>query len=191
MSNPITRFLERFRSRKSHPGYTETDVFLMTVGNVTLGWAGVERILDELIAYYQHRFTDLSAEHPRSLSNKLKYLRVIQKDERFTPGTREFMRNARIRAKQLGDERHNVIHALLTRLDGEASRWNAQRVAYDGPFARLQHREFAMTELENISLQISEFARYLAPKVWVIMERDRSAYPVGDIEEALRELGVA
>jgi hypothetical protein len=190
MGNPITRLLERIRSRKRRDNYTETDVFLMTVGNVTLGWAGVERIIDELIAYYQHRYTDLSAQHPRNLSDKLKYLRRLQSDLRLTSETRDFVHKLRVEAKRLGNERHEIIHALLTRVDGNVARWGAQRVEYDGAVARLKHREFALADLENISVQISEFGQQLAPRVWVIMGRDRSAYPAYQIEDALRELGM-
>lgn len=155
---------------------------------MTVTWAGIERMLDELIAFYQQQFTDLSQEHPRSLSAKLDYLnRTMQRDLMFPWGTREFFRRARIYAKRLGNERHEIIHGVLRRR-GLSLVWRSQRVVYEGPHARVSHREFHNSDLQNLLKEIGDFSRWLAPRVWILIGNDHRNSPGGEIEEVLREL---
>lgn len=126
--------LRRDRAALREAQWLETQSTLSLVGTLTITWAGVERILDELIAWYQRHNTDFEAEHPRSLSNKLKYLRLIQRDTRFSPETQAFLRQIRIEAKRLGDARHDIIHGLLHRRPWHGGGWYTQRVIYEGPF---------------------------------------------------------
>jgi hypothetical protein len=164
---------------------------LVTVGNMTINWAGVERLLDELIAFYQHQATDLSREHPRSLSTKLDYLKLMQKDERGPEPLREFLRVTRIEAKRLGNERHEIIHGLLHRFGGRHSlHWRTQRVIYQGPYARVHHRVYHNDDLQRLSAEISNFSRSLSLNVWAITRGDNGVGPPGDIQNARRNLGL-
>ncbi|KAB7648906.1 hypothetical protein [Polymorphobacter fuscus] len=171
--------------------WAETQSVLGLVGTLTITWAGVERMLDELIAWYQHHGTELQAEHPRSLSAKLKYLRVMQRDPRFSPETQEFLRQTRIEAKRLGDARHDLIHGLLHRRPWRGGAWHTQRVIYDGPFARVQDKAYSQEELRSIIAQASDLGGYLSPKVWVIIGGDGRRFPASDLENARRELGIS
>ena len=153
-----------------------------------MAWAGVERLLDELIAFHQQQFTDLSQEHPRSLSKKLEYLkRTMQRDRRLPWGTREFFRQTRITAKRLGDERHEITHGVIRR-QGTSLIWRSQRVLYDGPNARVKIRDFHNNELCDILKEIGEFGRFLGPRVWILIGNNHRDAPSGEIEEVLREL---
>ena len=155
---------------------------------MTIMWAGIERLLDELIGYYQQNFTDLSIHHPISLSNKLEYLKRLQRDERFPVGVQEFCRETRITAKRLGKKRHDIIHGLLHR-SGKLT-WRTQRVAYDGPLARIEQSHYKNDDLADISKEIFAFSHDLSRKVWVLTRGDYSAYSTEDVEKALRELGM-
>src|SRR5690606_29306055 len=120
------------------------------IGQTTVNWAGVERILDELIAHYQHHYTDLSREHPVSLSNKLDYLKnPMQRDTRLTPETREFLRRVRIEVARLGKERHDIIHGLLMR-EGRPLMWSTVRVAYRKAHTHLVHRNLHNDDILRI-----------------------------------------
>src|SRR3546814_8551064 len=118
-------------------------------------WAGIERLLDELIAAYQHSHTDLSREHPRSLSNKLDYLKMMQHDERLPEKTREFLRCTRITAKRLGNNRHDIIHGLLHRVPGPHSiTWRTQRIIYrseehTSELQSIMHNQYPVLCLKN------------------------------------------
>ena len=181
---------QQVRQKQADACWAYRQSVLVTLGNSTLAWAGVERILDELIAWYQHRFTDLSREHPRGLSNKLEYLRRMQRDERLTEKTREWLRRTRIEAKRLGDDRHELIHGMLWHHRGASLEWTTQRVTYDGPYARLRSRTFHNSDLQRVSAEISTLIGDLAPRVWILIGQDRSKYPVREIDEALSELGL-
>lgn len=164
---------------------------LVTVGNITIMWAGVERMLDELIAHWQILATDLSQEHPKSLSNKLNYLKNIQRDERLNDSIRQFLRATRIEAKRLGVERHDIIHGLLHNL-GSTLNWRTQRVIYDGPFARIQHRYYSNDDLQRISREIEGFSGYLSPRIWVLIGGDPKLYPdPSELHQARCEFGYA
>ena len=58
------------------------------------------------------------------------------------------------------------------------------------PAAHLVHREFHNDDILRIYREISEFMRYLAPRVWLLIGRDRSKYPRDKVEQALRELNI-
>lgn len=183
------RYAQQIRVKQNDAKWSYVQSVLVTVGNMTITWAGIERLLDELIAWYQHNCTDLSKPHPLSLQNKLKYLRVMQCDERFTDETREFLRKVRIEAKRLGNERHEIIHGMLWHRGGFSLEWKTQRVVYDGPNAGLTHRTFHNDDLRRLSREISNFSHYLAPKVWVLTGHYPGKFPVSEVEKALSEFG--
>ena len=162
---------------------------LVTVGNITITWAGVERVLDELIAWYQHGCTELTKEHPVSLRKKLEYLHAMERDERFTDETSKFLRKVRIEAKRLGSERNEIIHGMLWHKGGHSLGWGTQRVTYRGPNASLTNQTFHNDELQRISQAISDFLHYLAPKIWVLTGNDPVKFPISEVEMALREFG--
>ncbi len=180
------------RKKKRDKDWTYVQSVLSLVGMMTIQWAGVERLLDELIAHYQHHYTDLSQEHPRSLSNKLKYLRAMQRNEKLPEKMREFLRETRITAKRLGDDRHDIIHGLLHRMPGASSiKWRTQRILYRGPLAQPTQREYHSNELTDLAAEIARFSHELARKVWVITRDDHSQFPPSDIQDALSQLGMA
>lgn len=177
------------RAKRADVRWAYRQSILVMVGNVTIMWAGVERILDELIAHWQHSATDLTKAHPRGLSKKLEYLKDMQRDPRISEPVREFLRYTRIEAKRLGNERHEIIHGLLNQ-QGTTTNWRTQRVIYEGPYARLTHRKFSNDELQRISREIFSFSSFLSPRVWVLTGGDPARFPSSDdLQQALRELG--
>lgn len=162
---------------------------LALVGETTINWAGVERMLDELIAFYQHRYTDLSAQHPVSLSKKIEYIKTrMEREPSFTPETHVFLRQARIDVTRLGKERHEIIHGMLFKTGTVV--WRTQRVAYNKAVAHIVYRKFHNNDILKVYTDIGEFMRWLGPRVWALVGADRTKYPRHRIEEALRELGI-
>jgi len=179
------------REQKRQKDWAYVQSVLATVGLITINWAGIERLLDELIASYQHSHTDLSCKHPRMLSSKLDYLKMMERDDRLHTKTREFLRDTRITAKRLGDNRHDIIHGLLHRVPGQHSiTWRTQRIIYEGPTARAVEREYHNKTLADIGAEIADFSNWISPKVWVMTRTDYSVFPASEIEKALDELGM-
>lgn len=183
------QYAQRARAESRDARWKYVQSVLVSIGNMTITWAGVERVLDELIAWYQHNCTDLTKEHPRSLREKLKYLRLMQCDERFTDETREFLRKVRIDGKRIGNERHEIIHGLLHYRGSGTLEWTSQRVIYKGTNASLAHRTFHNDDLRRLSSEMSAFSHYLAPKVWILIGHDPSKFPMSEVEKALSEFG--
>lgn len=179
-----TRALQRENHRR------QIDNVLMTVGNITIAWAGVERILDELIAYHQWHHTRREKQHPVSLSNKLEYLKTMQRNPRFTREIREYLRTVRIEGKRLGTRRHDIIHGMLHLVNSRAAAWRTQRVTYEGPHARLVETAYTQADLMKLMHDIGEFSHELSPKVWVITGRDPNAISRDSLQKARRELGM-
>lgn len=191
---PFFRFCRlqyRLRTRRLQAEVRELqhESLMMMVANMTISWAIVERMFDELIASYQHIATKLQHEHPRGLSNKLKYLRLMQCDQRLTEPVREWLRLTRIEARRLGNKRHEVIHGLVWRMPN-GGKWQTQRVVYDGPLARVRLTLFTLDEMEKTIADISTLLADIAPKVWILTRGDLPAYTPEDIEKAKRELGL-
>lgn len=155
---------------------------------MTVTWAGIERMMDELIAYHQHSCTDLTQQHPKSLSNKLEYIKTnLEKNRIYTWGAREFFRTLRLEARRLGNERHEITHGVLRR-KGNSLVWRSQRVIYEKAIARISHREMHNNEIADILRQIGAFSQYLSPRIWLIIGNDPAKSPSDDIEEIHREL---
>ncbi len=162
---------------------------LVAVGNVTISWAGAERVLDELIAWHQHNNTDLSRDHPRGLDNKLKYLKFMQDDVRFLPGVRTWLRDIRLEMKRLGVGRHHIIHGMLSQR-GLLMEWTTQRISYQGPSAFLRHHRFSNDELMQLTKDIANLIADLAPKVWLLIGRDPTKFPAEVVTKAVADLGL-
>lgn len=182
-------FRVRQKQREARWAYIQS--VLTTIGNMTIAWAGIERMLDELIAWYQHARTRLETQHPVSLKNKLAYLRVMQRDAGFTPEIQEFLRHIRIETKRLGVERHNIIHGLLHLKSARDLMWRTQRVLYDGPFARLEHRLYSNDQIQTIGREISDLGGYLSPKVWAVIGGDPRLIATDKLKNAKRELDMS
>lgn len=178
----------RQKQRDARSAYIQS--VLAMIGNMTIAWAGIERILDELIAWYQHARTGLETQHPISLKNKLSYLHVMQRDASFPPGVQAFLRYARIETKQLGSERHNIIHGLMHLQSARDMVWRTQRVLYEGAYARLEHRVYSNEEIQDIGRKISDLGGYLSPKVWAIIGGDPRFIATDILERSKRELGM-
>ncbi|MBS0253828.1 MAG: hypothetical protein JSS36_01115 [Proteobacteria bacterium] len=162
---------------------------LATVGNVTITWAGIERMLDELIAWYQQNCIEIRKDHPISLSGKLDYLKIMEKDDRLTEGAVDFIRDLRIKTKILGEKRHAIIHSLLSHNGGYSLKWTAQRVKYEGPHAKLEIHTYHNDDLQKISSEISDHSNHIAPRIWVLVGHDPKKFPEQKIAAALKEFG--
>ena len=178
---------ERTKRRDLRWNYVQT--VLASVGQITMSWAGVEMLLDELIGFYQHGCTELEIDHPVSLSKKLDYMKTMQRDPRLTEEMQEFLRSARIHAKRIGSKRHAIIHGVLRHVGGTSTNWQIQRASYEGPKARRNHHLFHSDDLLSLGSDIAAFTHFLAPKIWVFIGGDPGKYTRSEVEEALRQMG--
>ncbi|MFY7837524.1 MAG: hypothetical protein ACOVQ0_14720 [Novosphingobium sp.] len=153
-------------------------------------WAGIERVLDQLIAWYQQNCTDLSKKHPRQFSEKLKYLRRFEDDDRLTDETIRFIRYVREEGARLSDVRNDIIHGLLWHQGGHSLSWQTQRVVYDGPNAYISRSKYHNDDLQNLSKEICNFLNHIAPTIWILCGGNSDEYSRDQIRSAFTELGL-
>ena len=181
-------YLTRRRSREADARWDEIQSVMALIGHITVTWAGVELMLDELIGWYQHRATALDKRHPRNLTDKLDYLRLMQRDERLPEGVRHFLQRTRDEGKRLGDRRHELIHGLTYRRSVSGGVWQSHRVIYEKALARRTVRDFSNEHFRDLLRDVSAFAHYLSPRVWAIALIQSDIAPPPGIDEALRDL---
>jgi hypothetical protein len=180
----------KVRQKQRDARWGAAQVTLILLGNVVISWAGIERMLDELIAWYQHHGTNLETEHPRALSRKLAYLKTMERDGRFNEEIRAFLRRTRIETNRLGDERHELIHGLVHRLNRTGNIWQSQRIVTDGAYARIVHRIYNDGDLNLVQAEISALAHDMSPKIWAIIGGDPRYIASSKLEQARGELGM-
>lgn len=192
--NPIRRvratLFRQQRSKQAQAAARQTEIVLMAVGNITISWAGVERILDELIAWYQHHRAGLSLDHPREFGSKVKYLDRMLGDPGFGRPAKAFLIRVRGDADDLAKERNRLIHGLLHPIAPSRDRWQTQRVLYEGPVARLELIEHTVDDLQHLVAEIGALAAFLAPRVWVMTGSDPRRYPLEVVAAIRAELGM-
>jgi hypothetical protein len=181
-------YWRRERAKLADLRWESINSVMALIGQTTIVWAGVERMLDELIAWYQHSVTNLEMRHPKNLADKLKYLKTMQQDDRLTSGMRAFLRDARIRGKALGNRRHDLIHGLMHRRSVRGDVWQSQRVIYDGPLARLTATAYSNEDFGKLLTDATQYASFLSPRVWVITQTMSAIEGPPDCERALIEL---
>ncbi len=180
--------LKHRRSKRSDSNWNYVQSVMALIGHVTVTWAGIERMLDELIAWYQHRATRLDRAHPSNLKDKIKYLRRMAGDERLPTGTRNFLRRAADDVKKLGDRRHELIHGLTYRRPVPGGVWQSQRVRYVKAVARVTIRDFSNQDFQDLLKEVGALAHYLSPRVWAIACIQSDITPPPGIDEALHDL---
>jgi hypothetical protein len=185
------QYVQKVRQKQRDARWAHIQSVLTMVGNMTIAWAGIERMLDELIAFYQHRRTGLEKRHPSNLKDKLVYLKAMQRDSGFTPEIVEFLTTACTETKKLSDDRHDIIHGLLHLANARTMQWRTQRVRYNGAVAQLEHRTYSNDDLQRIVIQISDLGSYLSPKIWVITGGDPRLISKDKFEQARRDLGMS
>lgn len=184
----IVQHLRKVRQERAE-SYRRYEGSVMTlIGTMTVAWAGIERMLDEVIATHQQQYTGLSERHPRELSRKLAYLKTMQNDVwNYKWGTREFFRVVRIEAKRLGSERHDIIHGIMRRSSGKLT-WQCHRVVYDGPNASAVSRDFSNDELVQVLKDMRALTNLMTPRIYLLTAMDKVSTPYGEIEQIRSEL---
>lgn len=165
--NPIRRYraldLRKARAKSREAHWRETQSVLALIRSMTIIWAGIERMLDDMIAWY-HRTGGgaIRWDHPRALSLKLDYIKEMEPDVRFSPTDRATLRAVRLETNRLATERHKLIHGFLHR--GPRSRnWTVQRVKYEGAAVSLDVYEYTNSQIQDVLRDMAALATLVSP----------------------------
>lgn len=165
--NPVRRYrafdLRRARNRYREARWAETQSVLALVGTMTITWAGIESILDEVIAWY-HRTGGKAVrwDHPRSLSAKVEYMKKMEPDVRFSHQDRATLRRIRLETNRVGTERHKLVHGFL-HLGPFRKNWSLHRTIYDGSDVSIEVSDFTSEHIRKVLSDMAALASILSP----------------------------
>jgi len=152
---------------------------LIGIGFNTIYWAAIEHQLDILIHWHAvTRLGDNRKDHPRSLVNKLDYLKKIEKDQALESDNRALLREIRLSLANMSEARHDFTHSFSPIGDPRAS-WSAIRFRYEGKNLKAVQKRFQIEDIQSLTQDITREIGRLSPLVqtlcqdWMIANRSR------------------
>jgi len=119
----VMRDARDVRNRRQEAAWKETQGVLIALGNITIGWAGINIILNHFLEQYQiGEGAKRRDEIPRNFTGKLKYMKEIESDPLMAPHVLMEWRAVRLKLGELNEFRINLTHGLLVR-KGYGGRW--------------------------------------------------------------------
>ena len=143
-------------------------VVLTNLGLITVVWAGIEMVIDHLIAWY-HPTVDqvtIQEEQPVNFMSKLAYINKMARDEKFDNEARTSLHALKREAKILNKARKLMIHGVASHPNGFSNVWNFSIREFNGPKSVQRNYPVKDTEIAEILHQMSEFSAAIAPWVW-------------------------
>ena len=142
------------------------DAALIGIGFNTIWWAVIEQHIDLLVFWHScTRHGDNRNEHPRSLVNKLRYLKTMEKDETLTAEDRAKVRAIRLRTAELSEMRHDFTHGYLGNIENPVLDWDFTRIRYEGKDLRLVQKQYAIEDLVELTNGITQLLATVSPFV--------------------------
>lgn len=115
----------RLRQRQSDESWAHVQSVLIAVGNMTIMWAGIGLMLNNLIEWHQAKIgTAVRRDFPRNFSTKLGYLKAMERDTRWTADERAKLYAIRLELARLNEFRKNMVHGLLHQKNKRTRDWH-------------------------------------------------------------------
>lgn len=138
---------------------------LTGIGFNAVWWAAIEHQLDMLVFWHSYtRLGDERDEHPRSLSNKLRYMKSIERDKSIVDADRVEIRRLRLQIAEIAERRHDFTHSFMDIADPTAD-WPFSRFRYEGKDIRLVRRTYDIEQLSALSADIHALVGDFSPLV--------------------------
>jgi len=131
---------------------------------MTIMWAGIELMMDNLIEWYQTRVgTVIRSDLPRMLTNKLDYIRKMEPDIRWTVEERETLHEIRLEIARLSEFRHNLIHGLLHQKNSRTLDWHVHILKLNGNTVIRRNLTYSDAEIRKNVRAIFELSHKISP----------------------------
>lgn len=138
---------------------------LMGIGFNAVWWAAIEHQLDLLIFWHSYtRLGDERKDHPRMLSNKLDYLKTMERDETISDDDRAEIRRLRLAMADTSERRHDFTHSFMDIAEPNAD-WPFSRLRYEGKNLRVVKRVYDIEQLAGLSAEIQALVAEFSPLV--------------------------
>ena len=152
---------------------------LVGIGFNTVWWAAIEHQLDILVHWHAvTRLGDDRKDHPRALTNKLDYLKKVEKDLSLGEAERSLVRSIRLRLTEMAELRHDFTHSFAP-IGNPHDPWSATRFRYDGKNLQAITKKFQIEDIQLLTNDIAAEIGRISPLVqrlcedWLIANRSR------------------
>lgn len=131
-------------------------------------WAGIEFMMDALIAWYHpiKGSSDICPDLPVSFERKLDYLNKMARDPAFGEHGQKLIRNLKIEAKRLNVWRKTLLHGVVFQGHFMGTDWEVQIRRFNGPQTTIDRYKFTDADLRTILSQMSDFSSAISPWIW-------------------------
>lgn len=138
---------------------------LTGIGNNAVWWAAVEHQLDLLVFWHAFtRFGEAREEHPRALTNKLRYLKTMEQDQTIGEDDRAEIKRLRLAIADISERRHDFTHSFMNIVEPTAD-WPFARLRYEGKNVRLERKTYNIGQLAALTTEIQSLVTDFSPLV--------------------------
>ncbi len=165
---PPTRWLilqhrKQIRQKRRDASWIETQAVLVSLGNITIAWAGINLILNSFIEAHWHQLGPATKgkELPRSFTGKLDYLKQLERDQRWDSTRLTEFRQMRLELADLNQRRINVVHGFLMRR-GYGPRWTIHIAKEVDDRLHRDNLPHSSQEVHQLNIDLNDILRRLS-----------------------------
>ena len=170
----------RFTSSKSSLRAAMTDLpaherYVLAIGSITIVWAMVEMMFDNMVGILFHRFGGHPSEPdlPRtSLSRKIRFARKCFNSNADLAPYRDEAIPLLDRMSELSDERHWCVHGAALDLHKEDAQFTQTKYRAFGNLFLEEHRPITPDDLGDLTIKIVYFSNALCEFILRWIEND-------------------
>ena len=134
----------------------------MSLGNITLSWAGINLVLNSVFEAISVAGDQLAKkELPRSFEGKLEYLKRIEKDPRCAPEVAAEVRAVRLKLAEYNEFRKGLVHGLLFRR-GYGPHWRIHWAKEDKDRLLRWNTDHTAEEIQDFAKALSDMGSRLS-----------------------------
>lgn len=143
------------RRKRQDAAWGETQSVLIALGNISIGWAGINLVLNYFLENYTlHDGPMAKDEIPRSFEGKLDYMKKIERDPRCGPLYLAESKAIRQQLARMNKRRVSLVHGLIGR-KGYGPNWVVHIAKEDGKQLRRWKEHYTAQDVHDFAAEIS------------------------------------
>ena len=161
------RHVQSVRQKRRDAAWEETRGVLAALGNITIGWAGINLILNVFIEGHHNQLgKSIRADLPRDFSQKLEYLKKVERDPNWQPERLAEFRQIRLALTAMNKKRVLLVHGLVSRV-GYGPTWNVHFAKEEGDNLKRRDVPHTSQDFHDIAAEVStmggQISRFFMP----------------------------
>lgn len=155
----------RVRQRQSEASWAHVQSVLTTLGNIAIGWAGIELMLTHLVIWH-HVKAGIAPDEglPRMLAKQLAYVKkAIEHDPALTEATKSKLTDIRRRVVYLNEFRISVTHGVVHQRNRRTTDWHTHAIKIEGLGWRVIRNDYSNEFIQQRCREISELGHEMSP----------------------------